>query len=491
MSWLVSPALAQETLSPEIAIGSKAFTESVILGEMLTQLATHAGAHAVHRAELGGTQVLYQGLLSGDIDAYVEYTGTITAEILSSTPTRNFKEMSSVLAEQGVLVSAPLGFNNTYALGIKRERAEQLAIKTISDLKSHPELRLGFSNEFLQRQDGWPGLRRAYDLPKSSPLGMDHALAYRALNSGSLDATDLYSTDPEIKAHNLLVLEDDLDYFPSYEAVVLYRDDLATRAPRVLDSLLKLEGVLSEDEMVALNAQVLIERQTERSVAAHFLQSKIDPGIEPPLGGRQQDVRRGLLRFLRNTRDHLFMVGVSLIGAIFVSVPLGILAYQYPKWGRLILTVTGIIQTLPSLAILVFMIPLLGLGTWPAIVALFLYSLLPIVRNTVTGLRDIPQSIHESALALGLPAKARLIKIELPLAARSILAGIKTAAVINVGTATIGALIGAGGYGQPILTGIRLLDYSLILQGAIPAALLAILVEQAFHRIEAHLTASK
>ena len=148
------------------------------------------------------------------------------------------------------------------------------------------------------------------------------------------------------------------------------------------------------------------------------------------------------------------------------------------------LGVVGIIQTVPSLAVLVFMIPLLGIGAPPAMVALFLYSLLPIVRNTYTGLHDIPIQIRESAQALGLPPRACLWLVELPMASRTILAGIKTSAVINIGTATLGALIGAGGYGQPILTGIRLDDVGLILEGAVPAALLALLVQGIFELSE-------
>jgi osmoprotectant transport system permease protein len=177
-------------------------------------------------------------------------------------------------------------------------------------------------------------------------------------------------------------------------------------------------------------------------------------------------------------------VALSLLAAIGVAVPLGVAAARYPHFGQFILSTTGIIQTIPALALLVILIPLLGIGAMPAIVALFLYSLLPIVRNTYAGLHDIPAPILESAGALGLPPLARLRLVELPLAARSILAGIKTSAVINIGTATLGALIGAGGYGQPILTGIRLDDVSLILQGAIPAALLALLVQGLFEIAE-------
>jgi osmoprotectant transport system permease protein len=149
-----------------------------------------------------------------------------------------------------------------------------------------------------------------------------------------------------------------------------------------------------------------------------------------------------------------------------------------------ILAIVGIVQTIPSLALLVFLIPFLGIGGLPAMVALFLYSLLPIVRNTYAGLHDIPIQIRESAEALGLRAAARLRLVELPMAARAILAGIKTSAVINVGTATLGALIGAGGYGQPILTGIRLDDLGLILEGAVPAAVLALLVQGLFELAE-------
>ncbi|HSO71022.1 MAG TPA: ABC transporter permease, partial [Thermodesulfobacteriota bacterium] len=191
-----------------------------------------------------------------------------------------------------------------------------------------------------------------------------------------------------------------------------------------------------------------------------------------------------LAQVWQRTKEHLYLVLVSLTAAILLAIPLGILAARRPRLGQVILSCTGIIQTIPSLALLVFMIPVLGIGAPPVIVALFLYSLLPIVRNTYTGLRSLPPEIIDSAQALGLPPGARLRLIELPLASREILAGIKTSAVINVGTATLGALIGAGGYGQPILTGIRLNDLGLILQGAVPAALLALLVQALFDGAE-------
>ncbi|MDR3569875.1 MAG: ABC transporter permease [Syntrophobacteraceae bacterium] len=185
-------------------------------------------------------------------------------------------------------------------------------------------------------------------------------------------------------------------------------------------------------------------------------------------------------RVWKRTAEHLYLVSISLCAAILVSLPLGILAEKRPGPGRVILALVGIIQTIPSLALLVFMIPFLGIGARPAIAALFLYSLLPIVRNTYAGLREVPLDVRESAEALGLPPGASLMLVELPMASRIILNGVKTSAVINVGTAIPGALISAGGYGQPILTGIRMDDPGLILQGAVPATLLALLARGLF-----------
>ena len=172
--------------------------------------------------------------------------------------------------------------------------------------------------------------------------------------------------------------------------------------------------------------------------------------------------------------------------AIIIGLPLGIIASRGGVIGHSILAVTGIIQTIPSLALLALLVPLpfFGISVRTAIVALFLYGLLPIVRNTASGLQDIPRPLRESAVALGLTASQRLRKIYLPLASRSILSGIKTSAVINIGTATLAALIGAGGLGEPIISGLNLNDHVTILQGAIPAALLALLVQFGFDLLD-------
>jgi osmoprotectant transport system permease protein len=480
--WLGFGAAPEAGSAPGVVVGSKEFTESVIVGEIATQLLKNAAIEVQYRKQLGGTRFLWQALIAGEIDLYPEYTGTLIEEILGGRlhGKKDPETLRRALSEQGVRMTEPLGFNNTYALGMTAARADRLGISKISDLRTHPELKFGFSNEFMARADGWPGLRQAYRLPQQKVAGLDHGLAYRGLASGRLDVTDFYTTDAEIDYYSLRVLEDDQGYFPDYRAVFLYRADLAERQPAALAALRPLEGRISEQAMIEMNMEAKLGKVPEREVAAEFLRKRL--GIAPDTGAESL---AGSI--WRHTLEHLSLVAISLAAAILVAMPLGILCARRPRAGRLVLGVAGILQTIPSLALLVFMIPLLGIGARPAIAALFLYSLLPIVRNTCTGLQTIPASLLESADALGLTPFARLRLVELPLALPTIVAGIKTAAVINVGMATLGALIGAGGYGQPILTGIRLDDTGLILQGAVPAAVLALLIESVFEFAERRL----
>lgn len=477
-SLLAAPLLAQDDTpsreQAEITIGSKKFTESVILGEMATHLLSEEGFPTRHRRELGGTRLLWNALLAGEIDLYIEYTGTLREEIFAGRQLPDGDALDRALAEEGLVASRPLGFNNTYALGMAEDFAAHRDLRKISDLTEHPDLVFGFTNEFLDRGDGWPSLSARYGLPQTDVRGLDHDLAYPALVSGSIHATDLYSTDAEIAYYGLRVLEDDLGHFPDYHPLVLYRRDLPTAAAR---TLAKLGGAIDEATMVSMNARAKLDKVAEARVAADFLRQELGVVTEVVLEGRFE-------RLARHTREHLFLVALSLLAAVLVAIPCGVVAAKSPRFGQPLLGAVGILQTIPSLALLVFMIPFFGIGAPPALVALFLYSLLPIVRNTHAGLHDIPPEIRESAEALGLSPWALLRRIELPIASRSILAGIKTSAVINIGTATLGALIGAGGYGQPILTGIRLDDVGLILEGAVPAAILAIAAQGLFELAE-------
>ncbi len=459
-------AMPLRATGQSVAVGSKKFTESYVLGEIVKKLLTTQGFKTTHDQGMGGTIILWQALLHGDIGCYPEYTGTIGEEILKQ---KNLspEAMRAALQKQGIGMTGELGFNNTYALVMLRSKAEKLGIKTISDLKKHPELRAGPTPEFLGRQDGWTPLLAHYGITMSDVHGIEHGLGYTALKNDQIDLKECYSTDAKIAKYDLIVLDDDLHFFPQYKALFLYRLDMPAKA---IATLKTLEGKIDGARMIALNA--LAEKEKDYAAAAATF--SLD-------GTTANTAAKSLLSDIpRLTKQHLTLVGFSMLLAIVVGIPLGILASRPGPLGGFLLGATGVVQTIPQLALLALFIPLLGIGPNTAIVALFLYSLLPIVRNTATGLQDIPGPIRESAAALGLEPFAQLQKVFLPMASRTILAGIKTSAVINVGAATLAGLIGGGGYGEPINSGLNLNDTSMILQGAIPAALLALLVQFGF-----------
>ena len=454
-----------------LKVGSKRFTESYILGEIVAR----AAGDAVHRQGLGNTGIVFAALKAGSIDLYPEYTGTIAREILKLDGNPGMDELNRALAPLGFGVAVPLGFNNSYALAMREARAQQLGIRSLSDLAKHADLKLGLSQEFIGRPDGWPGLKAAYALPFAAPAGLDHGLAYEALAAGKIDVMDIYATDAKIGRFGLRVLEDDRKYFPRYDAVLLYRLDVPARLPRAWQALQKLEGRIDARTMIRLNAAAELQGKSFAEAAA-LLDSD-----------SSEVTKRSFLKvlfgpdFWRLTGEHLVLVFVSLAASIAVGVPLGVLSQRVKTMTQVILGAVGVIQTIPSLALFAFLIALLGtIGTVPALIALFLYALLPIVRNTHAGLEAVGKGTRQAALALGLSRHDRLWRIEIPLAMPSILAGIKTSAVISVGTATIAAFVGAGGYGERIVSGLALNDNATLLAGAIPAAALALIVQGAF-----------
>jgi osmoprotectant transport system permease protein len=466
---------------PTVTVASKSFTEGVILGEIATLLLDDAGVNVVHRRQLGGTRLVFNAMVNGDVDIGIDYTGTLAREVLTLEGSVDDERLSRGLQEYGITIAGRIGFQNNFAFGMRRADADALGITRISDLRQHPDLVVRVGTEFMDRADGWPGVSAHYELPQRDVRGIDHDLAYRAIENGSADITDLYTTDAEIAYYGLQTLEDDLGFFPRYDAVLIYRTDLPQRAPAAAAAVRRMIDLLDEQTMVAMNAAVKLEGRSESAVAAQLVRERLGLQVVAEQSSR-------LERISRHTGEHLVLVLVSLSAAVVIAIPLGVFCAYRRRAGQLVLAVVEITQTIPALALLVFMIPLFGIGAGPALVALFLYSLLPVVRNTHAGILAIPPDLRESALALGLPGRARLWRIELPLALPTILAGIKTAAVINVGAATLGALVGAGGYGQPILTGIRLDDVGLILEGAVPAALFAMTVKALFELLERRVT---
>jgi len=471
--------------SIQLRVGSKKFTESVILGEMMRLLTEEAGLKVAHYREFGGTRIVFDALAAGEIDIYPEYTGTITAEIFAGQNVSDEKTIRDLLDKKGIAMSKSLGFSDTYALAMTRRRAAQLGLSKISDLKRLPELQLALTHEFLDRGDGWTALARRYDLQQRNVVGVDHDVAYRQLLAGEVDVIDVYSTDAMIRRGDLVLLKDDAAFFPRYDAVWLYRLDAASRYPELRAAMHRLDGTVSETTMQTLNDEVEAGRKTETQAAADFLTQQLGLHVDVQTTSRTQMIARHIL-------EHLDLVRRSLLPAIVVGVALGILCQRNPRTGRVVLAAVGLLQTIPSLALLVLLLPLvaalgyrsIGEGSVTAVTALFCYCLLPIVRNTYTGLDGIPRGTIESATVLGLGPTARLAEIELPIALPTLLAGIRTSAVQNVGFATLGAIIGAGGLGQPILRGIRVNDLSLILAGAIPAALLALLLQGSIDVLE-------
>ena len=472
-----------------LIVGSKRFTESYILGEILRQTAATAGP-AEHRQGLGNTAVVLAALKAGAIDVYPEYLGTIDAEILGHRTPASREVIARELADQGLGLGVPLGFSNGYALAMPDEEAERLHISKISDLADHPDVVLGLSHEFLGRGDGWPGLARRYGLTVR-PLGIDHGLSYDAMTSGKIAVTDIYTTDAQIAPRHLRVLADDKDYFPHYDAVLLYRLDAATRHPAQWRALQGLAGRIPAASMIAMNGRAELRHEPFADIARDFLGGRLDAAASTPDDARNSRVgHRFLARLFAADLapllgQHLLLVAVAVVCATLLGVPLGAAAAAYPRSEGPVMATVGVLQTVPALALLAMLIPALGrIGTAPALVALTLYALLPIARNTATGLLGVPAGLREAGTALGLTPAQRWRAVDLRLALPTIMAGIGTAAVITVGTATIAAFVGAGGLGDRIVTGLALNDHAMLLAGAVPAAALALAVQGLFALVE-------
>lgn len=480
-SLLVSlSAKAQET----IRIGSKEFPESHLLAEIMAQLIESHPAYTVERNfGLGGTLICFEALQQDEIDLYPEYTGTGLRVLLQSDtqlvdPDVVLAFVDSAFHNRFDLRWLPaFGFNNTYALAVSATFPAQ----TLSELQAYPDLQIAFTHEFLNREDGFPGLAAHYGFHWTNVRGMEHGLVYKAMKNGQVDLTDAYSTDGQLVAFDLKLLKDDRGFFPQYYGAPMVRQQSLDRYPELTNILAPLTGSIDEATMQRLNYEVEVNHRSFAEVAGSFL---IENGWVTP---DEVEERSLFAPLLESVLEHMELTFIATLLAVLLGVPLSMLILGHTRVANTVLTITGLVQTIPSLALLGFLIPLLGIGFGPAIVALFLYALLPIVRNTYTGLQSIDPVLIEAGWAMGMTRNQLLLRVRLPLAARFILAGIRTATVINIGTATLAAFIGAGGLGEFILTGITLNDNQMILQGAIPAALLALVTDRALGYLEKRL----
>ena len=479
---------AQQSERP-IVIASKPFGESYLLAEMAAQLLETNGYRVDRRLGLGATEIAFAALREGNIDLYPEYTGTGLLAILKQKPVSDPDAAYRIVSDEfrrryGIQWLAPLGFENTYAIAVRPETANQYGLRTLSDLaRAAPRLVAGLTPDFIGREDGLPGLRKAYGINPREVRSLLQAVKYQALAGGSVDLVDGYSTDGLLSRYNLVVLEDDRRFFPPYEAAFLVGPSLLRDAPEAAAILSRLSGTLDETVMRALNRKLEVDGIPVSQVAREGLErAGTDTArATDPAPMRTSSLWQYLWESRRTiaalTGRHLLLVSVSLLAAIILAVPLGLLLEQSRGSAESVIRGVGLMQTVPSIALLAFMLPLLGIGLVPALVALFLYSLYPVLRNTYTGLRDAAPSAVAAGTALGMTRRQVLGRIRLPLAAPVIMAGIRTAAVINVGTATLAAFIGAGGLGDPIVAGLALADTRMILSGALPAAMLALLVD--------------
>jgi osmoprotectant transport system permease protein len=483
---------AQNPAARPIIVASKPFGESFLLAEMFAQLLEARHFTVDRRLGLGATEIAFSALRTNAIDAYPEYTGTgllaILGERPSPDPRQAFRQVAREFRERyGVRWLPPLGFQNTYAIAVRRETARRLSLATLSDLAQVSRtLKAGLTPDFIGRADGLPGLEKAYGLRFGSVRALLPAVKYQALAVGQVDVIDGYSTDGFIARYDLVVLEDDQHFFPPYEAAALVSPAFQRDVPAAVAALAELSGLLTETDMRRLNRRIEVDGvPVPRVAAAALLNLGLTRAAPVDSRPKRDASSTGISRYLWSERStilsltlrHLLLVGVSLAGAIAVALPLGLALERSRGAAESVIRGVGLLQTLPSIALLAFMIPLLGIGVVPALVALFLYSLYPILRNTYTGVRDAAPEAVGAAWALGMTPREVLRYVRLPLAAPVIMAGIRTAAVINVGTATLAAFIGAGGLGDPIASGLALSDTRMILSGALPAALLALLVD--------------
>lgn len=504
-------AAAQATPErPSVVVASKPFGESFLLAEMFAQLLESEGLRVTRRPGLGATEVAFEALRTNAIDVYPEYTGTGLLTVLRDSmtaamredPRRLFARVSDEFAKRyGVRWLPPLGFENGYAIAVRRETATRYRLRTLSDLaRESGALRAGFTNDFIGRPDGFAGLRAFYGLTLRSVRPLAPAVKYEALATGAIDVIDGYSTDGLLARFDLITLVDDRRFFPPYEAAALVSPRVSAGRADVIAALSRLSGRLTERDVRRWNALIEVQRRPIAEVARGALTElalvRAVGTAEAVEGRRATATATGFLVYSWARRaetrrligEHLVLVSVALFAAILVAVPLGVLLTRTPRLAAWVMQGLGIVQTIPSLALLAFMIPVLGIGLAPALVALWLYALLPIARATFSGVSTADPDAVAASEALGTTAWQRLWWVQLPLATPAVLAGVRTSAVITVGAATLAAFIGAGGLGEPIITGLGLADSRLVLSGALPAAALAVVVDLVLAAVERAVT---
>lgn len=484
-----------------VRVGCKNFTEQEILGELVAQLIERNTELEVERRfGLGGTDICHAALEDGQLDIYVEYTGTALLNVLGQSVISDsdtaFRVVASMYRNRFDLRwLPPIGFNNTYAIAVRAEQADANGWTSIGELTSAAGgLTAGFTSEFMERPDGYPGLKAAYGIEFARAVDLDPGLMYTAVAESEVDVICAFATDGRIDEYDLRVLADDRRFFPPYDAAPVVSGRLLEEYPELRDVLSALAGTVPDDEMRRLNHAVDVMKRQPRVVAAEWLDARSSGGPADGEGSVTNAVQpRGLVslfvsrrvELLQKTGQHLVLTVLGVLIAMGLGIPTGIAIHRFAPARGPVLAMTEVVQTIPSLAMLAFLFAIYGLlGTLPAVTALVLYGLLPIVLNTFTGLREVPAEVLEAADGVGMSSRQRLWMVELPLAAPVMIAGIRTATVLTVGIATLCTYIGAGGLGDYIQRGLARNDPRLTLLGAMPAAAMAVVLSLLIRAIE-------
>jgi osmoprotectant transport system permease protein len=495
---LFGAALACTREPDTVRIGAKNFTEEQILGEMMAQtLEAHTSLAVERHFQLGGTQLAFEALRGGAIDMYPEYTGTGFVTILKEAAPTDRAEARRIVdarfrARFGIAWLPTFGFDDTHVLAVRADDPRLAVVKTISDLARRPDLRLGITHEFMDRADGMMGLAERYGIQVSDEVvsHLDPGLLYEAIASGRVNAIVVYSTDARIAHYGLRLLKDDRAYFPPYEAAPLATLDLLARHPEVVGAMDRLHQIATEDDMRTMSYAVDVAGEDAASVVTDFLFQR---GIVPEATVRGRVASRAsFLPYFWDNRAyvaqlmarHLLLTLVALFVATVVGTGFGFAVARHERLAAFVFPIVGTFQTVPSLALLGFLVPIVGIGVGPALIALFFYALLPIVRSTHAGIRSVDPRLCDVGRGLGLSDGQILRHIEIPLALPTILSGVRTSAVILVGTATLASLVGAGGLGDPIFRGLSNVKAATILLGAIPAAVLALALDRVLGLVE-------
>jgi osmoprotectant transport system substrate-binding protein len=468
---LWAPAGSAET----IRVGAKNFTEQWIVGELYAQALERNGITVERRFNLSGSAIAHAALVAGEIDLYPEYTGTALAVVLKEQARGEASDtvLARVRAHYQREIAAtwltPSHIDNGNVLLMR----PGTNIATLSELaRIAPKLTIGLGTEFVDRDDGLPGLERVYGM-KFGRIATFSALAlrYGALTERQVDVINGFATDWQIADGALVALADDRALFPPYQLAPVIRNAVLT--PRLAAILDAVSTRLDTATMQRLNGLVERDRFEPAEVARAFLD-----GVEPTRAGLP------LAALGRAMLEHAALVLASLAVGLGVALPLALLAMRRPGMRAALLGVSALFYAVPSLALFALLLPVTGLGTVSAVIGLSLYAAMVLLRGLLGGLAALPQQLDEVATGLGLTPRQRFLRVTVPLLLPAFVASLRTALVAAIGLATIAAAIDAGGLGQVLLTGLAQRWPAKIALSAGAAVLLAIVADRALLLLE-------